>query len=64
MKAEIKLTVTEVEKILKDYVAKQTGSTPSAIRFDIGQVTEGDQRDSWVVTKLKEAVVTVDLLNK
>lgn len=64
MKADIKLSVTDIEKILKDYVAKQTGSTPSAIRFDIGQVTEGDQRDSWVVTKLKEAVITVELFNK
>jgi hypothetical protein len=64
MRAEIKLTVSEIEKILKDYVAKQTGSTPSAIRFEIGKVTEGDQRDSWVVTALKEAVLTVDLLNK
>ena len=64
MKAEVKLTVKEVEKILMDYVAKQTGSSPSTIRFEIGNVTEGDQRDSWVVTKLKEAVITVDLLNK
>jgi hypothetical protein len=63
MRAEIRLTTTEIERILKEYIAKQTGSTPSAIRFDIGQVTEGDQRDSWVVTKLKEAVITVDLKN-
>ncbi len=64
MKADIRLSVTEIEKILKDYVAKQTGSTPSAIIFEVGKVTEGDQRDSWTVTKLKEAVITVDLMNK
>lgn len=63
MRAEIRLNTTEIEEILKAHVAKEIGSQPSAIRFDIGNVTEGDQRDSWVVSKLKEAVITVELKN-
>jgi hypothetical protein len=61
MKADIKLNVKEIEQIIREYVHKQVGTEPTAIRFTITDRSEGDYRDSWKVSELTEAVVTVDL---